>query len=126
MGERQLAELAFDDVEVPAENRLGEEGSGFVPLMQNFQNERLALAVMGHATAEIVLDDAIAYAKERKAFGRTLAGFQVTRHKLAEMAGAFTQVAVAKSFNYDLARQRHARRVPSSARPAWRRISRPG
>lgn len=96
------AELAFDDVEVPEENRIGDEGSGFVALMRNFQSERLGLAVMGHATAEIVLEDALEYAKQRKAFGRPIAGFQVIRHKLANMA---TKVAVAKSFNYDLARR---------------------
>jgi len=96
------AELAFDDVRVPVENRLGEEGSAFVALMQNFQSERLALAFYGHATAEIVLADALAYAQERRAFGRTLSGFQVTRHKLAQMA---TLVAAAKSFNYSIAQR---------------------
>jgi acyl-CoA dehydrogenase len=96
------AELAFEDVEVPVENRIGDEGSGFIALMRNFQSERLGLAVMGHATAEIVLNDALEYAKQRRAFGRSLTGFQVVRHKLAEMA---TKVQVAKSFNYDLARR---------------------
>lgn len=96
------AELAFDEVEVPVENRIGDEGSGFIALMRNFQSERLGLAVMGHATAEIVLQDALEYAKQRQAFGRPIVGFQVTRHKLANMA---TQVAVAKSFNYDLMRR---------------------
>lgn len=96
------AELTFDAVEVPEENRIGDEGSGFVALMRNFQSERLGLAVMGHATAEIMLQDAIDYAKQRHAFGRPIAGFQVTRHKLARMA---TRVAAAKSFNYDLARR---------------------
>ena len=96
------AELAFDEVEVPVENRIGDEGSGFIALMRNFQSERLGLAVMGHATAEIVLNDALEYAKQRRAFGRTLTGFQVMRHKLAEMS---TKVTVAKAFNYDLARR---------------------
>lgn len=94
------AELAFDNVRVPEENRIGEEGSGFVALMRNFQHERLALAFYGHATAAIVLDDAIAYAKERQAFGRALVGFQVTRHKLARMA---TEVEAARVLNYSLA-----------------------
>jgi acyl-CoA dehydrogenase len=96
------AELAFDGVRVPAANRVGEEGSGFTALMKNFQGERLALAFYGHATAEIVLGDALEYAKERRAFGRPIAGFQVTRHKLAAMA---TKVAAAKSFNYSVARR---------------------
>lgn len=93
-------ELAFENVRVPVENRIGDEGSAFVALMQNFQNERLSLAFLGHATAEIALNDAIAYAKERKAFGKPLTGFQVTRHKLARMA---TQVTAAKALNYMLA-----------------------
>lgn len=94
------AELAFEDVKVPAENRLGEEGSGFLTLMRNFQNERLALAVMGCATAQIALEEAIQYSKERKAFGRPIAGFQVTRHKLAEMA---TRVTAATTLTYQVA-----------------------
>lgn len=96
------AELAFDGVRVPAANRLGDEGTGFVALMRNFQNERLGLAVMAHATAEIALADAIDYAKRREAFGRPLTGFQVTRHKLATMA---TLVAAAKALNYECARR---------------------
>jgi acyl-CoA dehydrogenase len=96
------AELAFDSVELPLSNRLGEEGSGFIALMKNFQTERLALATYGHATAEIVLGDAMAYAKERQAFGRPLVGFQVTRHKLARMA---TLVTAAKNLNYAIARR---------------------
>ncbi|MCC6214616.1 MAG: acyl-CoA dehydrogenase family protein [Polyangiaceae bacterium] len=94
------AELSFDDVRVPARNRVGEEGSGFVSLMKNFQSERLALAFFGHATAEIVLEDALEYARERRAFGRPLTGFQVTRHKLAWMA---TRVHAAKAFDYAVA-----------------------
>ncbi|MEZ4225531.1 MAG: acyl-CoA dehydrogenase family protein [Polyangiaceae bacterium] len=96
------AELAFDEVRVPEANRLGEEGSGFVTLMQNFQNERLALAFYGHATAAIAYEDAMAYARERQAFGRPLSGFQVTRHKLAQMA---TLVHAARAFNYSVARR---------------------
>ena len=93
------AELSFDEVRVPASNRLGDEGSGFVALMQNFQSERLALAFYGHATADIALRDSVAYVKERTAFGRPIVGFQVTRHKLAWMA---TQVAAARAFNYEI------------------------
>lgn len=94
------AELVFDDCRVPVENRIGPEGSGFVAVMQNFQNERLALAVYGHASAEIALAEAERYARERQAFGRPLMGFQVTRHKLARMA---TLVRAAKCFSYQVA-----------------------
>jgi acyl-CoA dehydrogenase len=96
------AELSFEDVEVPVENRIGDEGSGFVALMQNFQTERLGLAVMGHATAEVAFDDALAYAKQRQAFDRPLVGFQVIRHRLAEMA---TKISASKTLNYELARR---------------------
>jgi acyl-CoA dehydrogenase len=96
------AELAFDGVRVPVSNRIGDEGTGFASLMRNFQSERLGLAVMAHATAEICLADAIEYAKRREAFGRPLTGFQVTRHKLAHMA---TLVAAARALNYDCARR---------------------
>lgn len=91
------AELSFEQVRVPIENRLGDEGSGFYALMRNFEGERLMLAVNGYALAELSLEHALRYAKERSAFGRPLVGFQVTRHKLAEMA---TKVAGAKALTY--------------------------
>ena len=99
------AELSFVDCRVPVENMLGGEGQGFVGIMINFQNERLALAVMAHAVAELALEESIKYAKTREAFGRTLSGFQVTRHKLVDMA---TQVEVAKQFNYRVAAKMQA------------------
>jgi len=94
------AELVYDNVRVPASHRIGPEGSGFVAVMQNFQNERLMLAGYGHASAEIALEEAMAYAQEREAFGRPITGFQVTRHKMADMA---TLVVAAKTMNYTLA-----------------------
>ena len=99
------AELSFVDCRVPVKNILGGEGQGFVGIMINFQNERLALAVMAHAVAELALEESIKYAKTREAFGRTLSGFQVTRHKLVDMA---TRVEVAKQFNYRVAARMQA------------------
>ena len=99
------AELSFEDCRVPAENLLGGEGMGFYGIMANFQNERLALAVMAHATAELALEESIKYAKTREAFGKTLSGFQVTRHKLVDMA---TKVSVAKEYNYRVAAKMQA------------------
>jgi acyl-CoA dehydrogenase len=93
-------ELAFEDCRVPVANRLGEEGHGFVGIMRNFQGERLALAVMAHAFADLACEKALAYAREREAFGRKLTGFQVTRHKLVDMA---TAVEVAREFTYRIA-----------------------
>jgi len=94
------AELFFDGVRVPVGHRVGPEGSGFVTLMRNFQTERLALAAYGAATAELAYEEALRYARERKAFGRPLTGFQVTRHKLADMA---TRVMTAKTVVYQVA-----------------------
>jgi len=94
------AELSFDAVRVPAANRIGPEGSGFVALMQSFVGERLALAFWGHATAEVALRDALAYAREREAFGRPVGKFQVTKHKLARMA---TLTTASRTLNYSLA-----------------------
>jgi len=94
------AELSFDDCEVPVENILGEENKGFYGIMVNFQKERLYLAVEAYTVAEMALELSVKYAKERMAFGKTLTGFQVTRHKLAEMA---TSVEAAKQFTYNVA-----------------------
>lgn len=94
------AELFYEDVAVPVENRLGEENKGFSYVMINFAKERLGMAIEAHTAAEMALEQSIKYAKERMAFGKPLTGFQVTRHKLAEMA---TQVKIAKQFNYSVA-----------------------
>lgn len=96
------AELSFDDVRVPEGNRVGAPGSAFLTLMRSFQGERLALAAMGHASAEFLLGAAATYARDRKAFGKVLTGHQVIRHRLAEMA---TQVAAATSLNYAVGRR---------------------
>jgi acyl-CoA dehydrogenase len=88
------AELSFVDVRVPAGNLVGEEGSGFVQIMQQFQAERLALAVQAHATAQRCLDLTLQWVKDRETFGRPLASRQVVRHKVAEMA---RQVWVART-----------------------------
>lgn len=94
------AELAFEDVRVPAGNLVGEEGGGFVALMQNFQSERIALAAYGVATAELAYDETMKWIREREAFGRPISKFQVTRHKMADMA---TRIVAAKTFVYQVA-----------------------
>jgi acyl-CoA dehydrogenase len=86
------AELAFEDVRVPVSHRVGPEGSGFITLMKNFVTERLALAAYGAATAEIALEESIRWCRERKAFNRPIAGFQVTRHKLADMQSVVLEI----------------------------------
>ena len=78
------AVLYFDDCRVPARFLLGEENQGFAHVMQNFQGERLVAAIQAVAAMQLMLDDALQYGKERRAFGRPLIGFQAWRHKLAE------------------------------------------
>jgi acyl-CoA dehydrogenase len=98
-------QIFFDDCKVPLENLLGEEGRGFYGVMENFQNERLQLAVMANMTAQLALEASLSYAREREAFGRPLAGFQVTRHKLADMA---TLLEVSREFVYRVASKMRA------------------
>jgi acyl-CoA dehydrogenase len=80
------ASLFFDDCRVPTENLIGEEGQGFKLIMQNFNSERMGMAASCTAFARVCLDEAIAYAKERKTFGKPIAQHQVIRHKLVDMA----------------------------------------
>ncbi len=89
---QDTAELSFTDVKVPAENLLGEEGSGFVYLMQNLPQERIGIAVMAAAAMEAVLEETLQYTKERKAFGRPIGSQQNSRFLLAELATEATVV----------------------------------
>ncbi len=99
------AQIFFDECQVPVENLLGAEGQGFHGIMENFQNERLQLAVMANMTAALALELSLKYVRERQAFGRPLAGFQVTRHKLADMA---TLVEASREFTYRVAARMNA------------------
>jgi acyl-CoA dehydrogenase len=80
------AELAFDGCRVPVANRIGPENGAFPMIMSNFAGERLMLAGQCVAIAELAYREARRYAKERQAFGKPITGFQVIRHKLADMA----------------------------------------
>ena len=88
------AELRFDACRVPIANRIGPENGAFPMIMMNFANERLMLAGQCVAIAELAYRESIAYTRERQAFGKALTGFQVTRHKLADMA---SQIAAARA-----------------------------
>jgi acyl-CoA dehydrogenase len=79
-------ELYFENVEIPKENLLGKENEGFKYIMQNFQWERLMLALSSVALAEKALEDSIRYSKERMQFGKPIRQFQVLRHKMVDMA----------------------------------------
>ena len=80
------AALYFDDVRVPVENRIGDEGKGFIGIMLNFNNERIGMAAGANAFARVCFEDALAWARDRHTFGKRLADHQVIRHKFAEMA----------------------------------------
>lgn len=95
-------EIAFDNVVIPAENLLGEEGKGFPYIMQHFALERLLMGVNAHARAEYAVDYAIKYMEERIAFGKSLDKFQVLRHKVAEMA---SRVDMCREYNYSITKR---------------------
>jgi len=96
------AELAFDNVVIPVENLMGEEGKGFPYIMQHFALERLIMGVNAHARAEFALDYAINYMQERVAFGKSLDTFQALRHKIAEMA---SKVDICREYNYSITKR---------------------
>ncbi|MDP9084672.1 MAG: acyl-CoA dehydrogenase family protein [Pseudomonadota bacterium] len=96
MKSQDTAELFFDNVRVPAANLLGgAEGQGFYQLMGDLPYERALIAVCGVAAMEGALLETIKYVKERKAFGKTIAEFQNTKFKLAEIA---TKTHIARLF----------------------------
>jgi len=91
------AELAFQDLRVPADHLLGREGVGFYEVMRVFQRERLVAGLHAIGMADRALDDTMAYVRERQAFGAPLSDKQVVRHKLADCA---TQLEAARALTY--------------------------
>src|SRR5436309_415047 len=100
MHSSDTAELAFEDMRVPAENLLGEEGKGFYHIMWELQGERLIGAAGCVAGAQRVFDQTLEYANQRQAFGRPIGRFQAIRHKFAEMA---TKIETARQMVYTTA-----------------------
>jgi alkylation response protein AidB-like acyl-CoA dehydrogenase len=92
---QDTAEMFFDDVRVPVSNLLGEEGKGFVYLMEKLPQERLTIAVVAAAACERMLETTLQYVKDRKAFGRPIGSFQHSRFVLAELA---TETQIARVF----------------------------
>ncbi|GGC78390.1 acyl-CoA dehydrogenase [Flavobacterium lutivivi] len=91
------AEISFDNVEIPLENLMGEEGKGFAYIMQHFALERLVMAINAHARAEYAIDYTLKYMSEREAFGKSINKFQALRHTMVNHA---TDVEHCKIFNY--------------------------
>ncbi|HHV44559.1 MAG TPA: acyl-CoA dehydrogenase [Firmicutes bacterium] len=103
MGIRASAtrELIFEDCRIPKENLLGKEGMGFIVTMRTFDRTRPGVGAQAVGIAQGALDYAVAYARERKQFGKSIASFQAVSHMLADMA---TQVEAARALVYATAR----------------------
>jgi len=108
------AELSFEDVRLPADALIGEENAGFGYLMQAFQLERLCSAATAVGSAILCLEETLAYARERKAFGRPIVKFQTMNHKLAEL---WTATEAARQLTL------HAAWLLQNAHPAVRECS---
>ena len=91
------AELFFDNVKVPVENLVGQEGQGFFYIMESFQLERLVAAIMAIAGCEATVENTLRYMHERAAFGKPIAKYQVLRHKMAEL---ISDIEIQKRFVY--------------------------
>jgi acyl-CoA dehydrogenase len=94
------AELVFEDVHLPADALLGEEGQGFPQIMWELQGERLIAAIQCVGSAALAVEWSVAYARERHAFGKPIARFQALKHKLVDMA---TAVETVRRLVYDAA-----------------------
>ncbi|MBT2726732.1 acyl-CoA dehydrogenase family protein [Bacillus sp. ISL-75] len=92
---QDTAELIFEDCRVPKENLLGEEGNGFLYLMEKLQQERLLVAIGAQTASEVMLKMTIDYVKSREAFGKPVSQFQNTQFKIVEMA---TDIEMGRAF----------------------------
>lgn len=91
------AELFFEDCRIPRRYVLGKEGEGFIYLMKHFQRERLVASISATALSAYWLEQTLAYARERKAFGQPLQSFQVWKHQFAELS---TRIEAARRLAY--------------------------
>lgn len=91
MKSQDTSELFFEDVRLSKDQLLGDEGMGFIYLMQELAQERLSVSISAVAVAEWILEETVNYVKERHAFGRPIAAFQNTQFKLAELSAEITQ-----------------------------------
>lgn len=92
---QDTAELIFEDCRVPKDNLLGEEGKGFLYLMEKLQQERLLVAIGAQTAVEVMLKTTIDYVKSREAFGKPVSQFQNTQFKIVEMA---TEIEMGRAF----------------------------
>jgi citronellyl-CoA dehydrogenase len=105
-------ELHFDNCRIPKRYLLGQLNGGFIHIMQNFQGERVAAALMCTSGMELAVQDALAYGRERKAFGRPIGKFQVWKHRFADHV---TSIQAAKMLTYSAVNQMDGKQDPTLA-----------
>src|SRR3954451_16823393 len=115
LGGEETNELHLDNVRVPESALLGVEGNGWTQLMAGLNNERVILAASALGLAQRTFDDALAYAKERKQFGRPVGTFQALQHKFADMATDIAQARLLVRFVAQLTDQDPMRMLPQEA-----------
>jgi alkylation response protein AidB-like acyl-CoA dehydrogenase len=118
MKAQDTAELFFTNVRVPAANVIGNVDGGFIHLMENLPQERLAIAVASLAACERAFEDTLAYCKERTAFGKPIGTFQNSRFVLAELA---TEIEIGRTFIHKAIRELNEERlsVTDAAMAKW-------
>ena len=99
------AELRFDDMWLPEDRRIGEEGAGFVHALKTLNGGRISIAARGVGIAQAALDEATSYADDREQFGQSISGFQAIQHKLADMD---TKTRAARLLMHDAADKKMA------------------
>jgi alkylation response protein AidB-like acyl-CoA dehydrogenase len=115
LGGEETNELHLDNVRVPESALLGIEGNGWTQLMAGLNNERVILAASALGLAQRTFDDALAYAKERKQFGRAVGTFQALQHKFADMATDIAQARLLVRFVARLTDEDPTRMLPQEA-----------
>src|SRR5437764_562810 len=100
MAAREVNDIYLTDCRVPAVTLIGQEGQGWRQLMAGLNHERLIIAAQALGMAQRAFDDALAYVKERKQFGRPIGSFQTLKHRLADLA---TEIEAARLLVYDVA-----------------------
>ena len=115
LGGEETNELHMDGVRVPEHALLGAEGGGWLQLMAGLNNERVILAALALGLAQRTFDDALAYAKERRQFGRPVGSFQAIQHKFAELATELAQVRLLVRWVARLTDEDPGRMLPQEA-----------
>ena len=115
LGGTETSELHLDEVRVPAESLLGEEGGGWIQLMAGLNNERVILGALALGLAQRSFDDTLAYVKERRQFGRPVGSFQALQHRLAQLATELVQARLLLRWVARLTDEDPARMLPREA-----------